>query len=232
MNRPHDAGWLYWVGMNVFTHPFNSFVSRRFFLGINYMQAASPAIRAWGIQKKKHTVTGPSPPQNKGAGYLCGYLYARGSGKAATPQDSWESERSEYLGKALKLKEDPWERWHIYLSIYIYIYIYIYVVDFCGNCKWTDIYSTIHGSFGYGRCQVWQFENVSLIHGSEFVLLIELSTLMYCLVYPGNWTWFKLRLVWRVELMEMCCKTMFPSWWVCLHTETLFQCGMYVDLGK
>lgn len=99
------------------------------------MQAASPAIRAWGIQKKKHTVTGPSPPQNKGAGYLCGYLYARGSGKAATPQDSWESERSEYLGKALKLKEDPWERWHIYLSIYIYIYIYIYVVDFCGNCK-------------------------------------------------------------------------------------------------
>ena len=114
----------------------------------------------------------------------------------------------------------------------IYIYIYIYVVDFCGKCKWTDIYSTIHGSFGYGRCQVWQFENVSLIHGSEFVLLIELSTLMYCLVYPGNWTWFKLRLVWRVELMEMCCKTMFPSWWVCLHTETLFQCGMYVDLGK
>jgi len=30
------------------------------------------------------------------AGYLCGYLYARGSGKAATPQDSWESERSEF----------------------------------------------------------------------------------------------------------------------------------------
>lgn len=114
--------------MNVFTHPFNSFVSRRFFFGINYMQAASPAIRAWGIQKKKHTVTGPSPPQNKGAGYLCGYLYARGSGKAATPQDSWESERSEYLGKALKLKEcrgvfrgSMGEM--AYLPIYLYLFI-------------------------------------------------------------------------------------------------------------
>ena len=103
--------------MNVFTHA-----------------SCFPCNKGLGNSKKNTPSPGPSPPQNKGAGYLCGYLYARGSGKAATPQDSWESERSEYLGKALKLKSFRGSMgemaWHIYLYIYI-----TYVVDFCGKCR-------------------------------------------------------------------------------------------------
>lgn len=206
-----------------------------FFWGKNYA-SCFPCNKGLGNSTKKtHRHRTVTPPKQRRRLFVrlpvCAGVWESGDasrqlgiGKIGVPWKGLEVER------VVGFSEDPWERWHIYLSIYIYIYIY--VVDFCGKCKWTDIYSTIHGSFGYGRCQVWQFENVSLIHGNEFVLLIELSTLMYCLVYPGNWTWFKLRLVWRVELMEMCCKNMFPSWWVCLHTETLFQCGMYVDLGK
>ena len=128
MNRPHDAGWLYWVGMNVFTHPFNSFVSRRFFWGINYMQAASPAIRAWGIQKKTHRHRTVTPPKQRRRLFVrlpvCAGVWESGDasrqlgiGKIGVPWKGLEVER------LVGFSEDPWERWHIYLSVYIYIIV-------------------------------------------------------------------------------------------------------------